>query len=160
MMSLIQARSVLAACFFIVTPTGLAGAETQIWTEKASEGMITLAYGPVDSSQHPTLLLSCFNEMGVAALEIFGVIEGTRPGEKLAIEFSAGTSHTVDGVVELDDKTGGMYAEASGFEVKPLLAVLMSEGPVKVSMAATNLALTDAGRADAAEKFGQDCKLD
>jgi len=159
MMSLKHTRSLLAACAFL-TASPAVPAESLVWTETTSEGMITLRYGSVDASQHPVLLLSCFNEMAIAALEIFGVIEGTRPGEKLAIELSAGTSYTVDGQVELDDKTGSMYAEASGFEVRPLLAVLKSPGPLNVTMASTKLTLTDTGRTDAAEKFGQDCKLD
>jgi hypothetical protein len=98
--------------------------------------------------------------MGVAALDIFGAIQGARPGEKLTIEFSAGSSLALEGEAALDEETGAMYAEASGIEVKPLLAVLEAPGPVEITMAATKLTLSDKGRADAVEKFGKDCELD
>jgi hypothetical protein len=133
--------------------------ENFVWTEKASDGFVSLLYGPLDSSQQPLLLLTCFNEMGVAVLNIFGVIEGARPGEKVTIELSAGRSHPVDGQVELDPKTGLMFAEASDIEVGPVLDVLKTPGPLSIKMAATSLTLSDKGRSAAAEKFGKDCKL-
>jgi hypothetical protein len=140
---------------------GLARAEeTLVWTDKASEGFVSLTYGPLDARQPPKFLLSCFNEMGIAVLEIFGVIQGTRPGEKLTIEFSGGSSLSLEGAVELDAKGGGMFAEASDIEVKPLLEVLKLSGPITVKMAATSLSLADTGRAEAAERFGNNCKLD
>ena len=107
----------------------------------------------------PLLLLTCFNEMDVAVLNIFGVIQGTRPGDKLTIELSAGSAHPIDGQVELDPKTGVMFAEASGIEVGPLLDVLKTPGPLTIKMAATSLTLSDLGRSEAAEKFSKDCKL-
>jgi hypothetical protein len=161
MMSRNRARSVLAACLLSAAiTTGTRAEAPLIWTEKAGEGMISLSYGAVDPSVQPTLLLSCFNEMGVAALDIFGAIEGARPGEKLTIAFAAGSTHKIEGEAALDDKTGALYAEASSFEVKPLIAVLKAAGPLTVTMAATTLTLSDTGRAEAVEKFGKDCELD
>lgn len=161
MMSLREARSLLAVCLLFTAPVDLARSEeTFVWTEKASAGMVSLTYGPVDTSKQPVFLLSCFNEMGIAALDIFGAIQGARPGDKLAIELSAGSAHTLDGEVVLDDKGSGMYAEASGFDVKPVLAVLKAPGQVNVTMAETKLTLSDTGRADAAEQFSKHCELD
>jgi hypothetical protein len=106
------------------------------------------------------LLLSCFNEMGIAVVNIFSTIEATRPGEKLTIELSAaGGSHSVEGEAGIDAKAGSMFAEASDIEVKPVLAVLKSPGPLTVKMAATSLTLSDAGRAEAAERFSKNCTL-
>ena len=162
MMTRASASLLLAGCLLALSGTsgGLARTEEKfVWTEKASEGFISLVYGPLDADKRPLLLLTCFNEMDVAVLNIFGVIQGTRPGDKLTIELSAGSSHPIDGQVELDPKTGVMFAEASGIEVGPLLDVLMTPGPLTVKMAATSLTLSDLGRSEAAEKFSKDCKL-
>jgi hypothetical protein len=133
--------------------------EKSVWTEKASEGFVSLTYGPLDASKQPVLLLSCFNEMGIAVLNIFSTIEATRPGEKLTIQLSAGGSHAIEGEAGIDAKAGSMFAEASDIEVRPVLAVLKSPGPLTVKMAATSLTLTDTGRAEAAERFSKNCTL-
>ncbi|HSD93092.1 MAG TPA: hypothetical protein VLB11_08725 [Methyloceanibacter sp.] len=163
MMSPLAARLSFVVCLLAATaaPGKLVRAqETLVWTDKASEGFVSLTYGSLDATKQPKFLLSCFNEMGIAVLDIFGVIQGTRPGEKLIIEFSGGSSLSLEGAVELDTKSGSMFAEASEIEVKPLLEVLKSPGPVTVKMAATTLTLSDTGRAEAAERFGRNCKLD
>ena len=125
-MNRITARLVLVASLLLGTlPAGAVHAQgTPVWTEKMSEGFVLLSYGSLDSEQ-PVLQLSCFNEMEIAVLNIFGAIEGARPGQKLAIELSAGSvKASLDGEASLDDKTGAVFAEASGIEVKPVLAVL------------------------------------
>ena len=162
MMSRIASCLSLAACLLAVAAPGtrLHAQETLVWTDKASEGFVSLSYGPLDPSKQPKFLLSCFNEMGIAVLDIFGVIQGTRPGEKLTIEFSGGSSLSLEGAVELDAKSGSMFVEASDIEVKPLLEVLRSPGPVTVKMAATTLSFSDTGRGEAADRFGKNCKLD
>ena len=115
-----SARHLLAACLLsgALLPLSFAHAEeTLVWTTNTNGDLISLTYGSLDTSKPPVLLLSCFNEMDVAVLEIFGTIEGTRPGQKISIDFAAGsTQSSIDGAVELDDKTGLMFAEAS--EVK------------------------------------------
>ncbi|HEY6670571.1 MAG TPA: hypothetical protein VI075_06540 [Methyloceanibacter sp.] len=98
--------------------------------------------------------------MSIGVLEIFGTIEGTRPGQKLSIDLSAGgTQSSIDGAVELDDKTGTMFAEASDVEIPPLLGVLKSSGPLTVKIASTTFTLPEVGRGDAAEKFSKDCQI-
>jgi hypothetical protein len=113
----------------------------------------------LDASKQPVLLLSCFNEMGIAVLNIFSTIEATRPGEKLTIQLSAGRSHAIEGEAGIDAKAGSMFAEASDIEVRPVLAVLKSPGPLTVKIAATSVTLTDTGRAEAAERFSKNCTL-
>jgi hypothetical protein len=99
--------------------------------------------------------------MEVAVLEIFGVIEGTRPGQALTIELSAGSAELpLKGEVSLDDATGMMFAEANELKVKPVLDVLRASGPLTVNLGLTNKSLPDQGRADAVEKFSQACELD
>lgn len=155
------ARLILRAGLVLValsaSPAG--GQGTPVWTEKMSEGFVSLSYGSLDSEQ-PVLQLSCFNEMEIAVLNIFGTIEGARPGQKLGIELSAGsTKASLEGEVTLDDKTGAIFAEASGIEVKPVLAVLKAQGPVAVKTGEISQTLSDVGRAEAVEKFGKDCTL-
>jgi hypothetical protein len=164
MMSRRAARLALAA--YLVAEALLPGSvlraqETLAWTEKASEGFISLSYGSLDASQQPIFQLSCFNEMEIAVLNVFGAIDGVRPGQKLEIELAAGGAKAaLEGEASLDDKTGAIFAEASGIEVQPLLAVLKSPGPLTLKVAETSRTLSDAGRADAVAKFSKDCTLE
>jgi hypothetical protein len=160
-MNRIAARLIFAASLFLgALPASAVDAQgTPVWTEKMSEGFVSLSYGSLGSEQ-PILQLSCFNEMEIAVLNIFGAIEGTRPGQKLSIELSAGSAKAaLEGEASLDDKTGATFAEASGIEIKPVLEVLKAPGPVTVKTGATSKTLSDAGRAEAVEKFSKDCKL-
>jgi hypothetical protein len=160
-MSPIAARLILVASLALGALPGSAvhAQGTPVWTEKSSEGFISLSYGSLDSEQ-PILQLSCFNEMEIAVLNIFGGIEGARPGQKLSIELSAGSAKAaLEGEVSLDDKTGATFAEASGIEVKPVLDVLKAEGAITVKTGETSQTLSEVGRAEAVEKFSKDCTL-
>ena len=158
-----SARLLFAGCLLAgaALPGSFArGEETLVWTANSTGGLIALTYGSLDSSKPPVLLLSCFNEMDVAVLEIFGAIEGTRPGQELAIEIAAGSSQSsIKGEASLDDKTGVMFAEASSIEIEPLLAVLKSPGPLTIKTAMTTRTLPEIGRAEAVEKFSKDCQV-
>jgi hypothetical protein len=160
-MNRIAARLILAASIVLAVPSGSAqrAEGTPVWTEKMSEGFVSLSYGSLDTEQ-PILQLSCFNEMEIAVLNIFGAIEGTRQGQKLSIELFAGSAKaTLEGEVSLDDKTGATFAEASGIEVKPVLDVLKAQGAITVKIGDTSQTLSEVGRAEAVEKFSKDCKL-
>lgn len=163
MMSRASVRPLLAACVLAgaLLPFSFARCEeTLVWTANTNGDLISLSYGSLDTSKPPVLLLSCFNEMSIGVLEIFGTIEGTRPGQKLSIDLSAGgTQSSVPGAAELDDKTGTMFAEASDVEIAPLLGVLKASGPLTVKLASTTRTLPEVGRAEAAEKFSKDCQI-
>jgi hypothetical protein len=162
-MTRIPVRSLFAAALlFIALPQGAGHVqESQVWTEKADEGRASLAYGPLDPAKTPLFLLTCFNNMDVAVLEIFVVIEGTRPGQPLTIELSAGSAKLpLKGEVSVDDATSSMFAEANEVKVRPVLEVLRAPGPLTINLGLTNKTLSDQGRADAVEKFDQACKLD
>lgn len=136
------------------------GEDSLVWIANTNGGLITLTFGSLDTSKPPVLLLSCFNEMDVAVLEIFGAIDGARPGEELSIDLSAGSSQaSIKGAASLDDTTGAMFAEASGIEIAPVLGVLKSRGPLTVKTAATTRTLPEPGRADAVAKFSEDCQV-
>jgi hypothetical protein len=157
-MRLLLALAFLAAgslASFARTEEGL------MWTQKSSEGLTTLSYGSLDPAKTPLFLLSCFNGVDVAVLDIFAVIEGTRPGQALTIELSAGSAQSpLKGEASVDDATGSMFAEAGDIALKPVLEVLREKGPLTIKMGLTTTTLSDAGRADAVDKFSKDCELD
>jgi hypothetical protein len=159
----LSTRRLLAACLLAgaMFPISLVrGEETLVWTSNTNGDLISLTYGSLDTAKPPVLLLSCFNEMKIGVLEIFGTIEGTRPGQKLSIDLSAGDAKAaIEGAVELDDKTGMMFAEASDIEIAPLLGVLKAPGPLTVKTGLTTRTLPEVGRADAAAKFRTDCQV-
>jgi hypothetical protein len=162
-MTRIPVRSFIAAVLlFLALPQRAARAEESlVWSERSDEGRVSLAYGPLDPAKTPLFLLTCFNNMGVAVIEVFGAIEGTRPGQPLTIELSAGSAKlSLQGGVSVDDATSSMFAEANEVKVKPVLEALRASGPLTVNLGLTSKTLSDQGRADAVEKFDQACELD
>ena len=164
MMSRNQARLFLAGCMAVCTLSSAISAraeESLVWLERASEGFVSLAYGPLDPAKSPLLLLSCFDGMGIAVLDLHIAIDGAKAGEALTIVLSAaGARSQVDGEATLDDANGMIFAEASDIAVKPVLEVLRQAGPVAVTIGQTNATLSDQGRADAVGKFSKDCQID
>ena len=132
-----------------------------MWIEKASEGFVSLGYGPLDPAKTPTLLLSCFDAMAIAVLDLHIPIDGAKSGEALTIALSAGEAKAnVEGEAALDEASGMIFAEASDIAVKPVLEVFRQPGPVAVTVGQTNATLSDQGRADAVDKFSKDCQID
>jgi hypothetical protein len=164
MMRRIRTRLLLAVCLVAgaLSPGRSTWAEeSQVWVEKASEGFVSLAYGPLDPAKVPLLLLSCFDAMGIAVLDLHITIDGVKPGEALTIALAAGEAKAqVEGEAAFDDASSMIFAEASDIAVKPVLEVLRQPGPLAVTVGQTNATLPDQGRADAVAKFSQDCQID
>ena len=160
----ISARSLLAALFLMgaLSAGRLARAEdTLVWLDKSSESLVSLGYGPVDPAKNPLFLLSCFNAMSIAVLDVQKEIPGATPGEKLTIELSAGDAKaSIEGEAARDEASGVTFGEASDIAVKPVLEVLRAPGQVTVTMGKTSATLSDQGRGQAVAKFSQDCQLD
>jgi hypothetical protein len=154
------AHSVFAFVIAATACLSLAWAEdTQVWLSKSNGSLVTLAYGPVDPTKTPLFLLSCFNGMDVAVLDIHQNISGAKAGDKVAIKLSAGgASASLDG--ETADASGEVFGEASDIKVKPVLAVLSEKGPVTVKIGGTTATLSEQGRAEAVEQFAGACTLD
>jgi hypothetical protein len=152
----------LAACLLLAAAQNPAGAEEGlIWTESASEGFVSLRYGPLNPAAAPVFLLSCFDEMGIAVLDVRKEVEGAKSGEALSIALAAGEAKAeVKGEAMRDDATGMVFAEASDIAVKPVLEILRQPGPVSVSVGKASASLSDKGRAQALERFSKDCALD
>jgi hypothetical protein len=162
MMIRISARLFLAVCFLTLAPGRFARAEEQlVWTETASAGFISLAYGALDPAKPPRFLFSCFNAMSIAVLDLRTEMAEAKPGQALTIALSAGDAKApVEGEAARDDATGVTFAKASDIAVKPVLEVLRQSGPLTVKIGEASAALSDQGRAEAVEKFSGDCKLD
>jgi hypothetical protein len=152
----------LAACLLMATAQNAAHAqEDLIWTQTASEGFVSLRYGPLDPAAAPLFLLSCFDEMGIAVLDVRKKLEGAKSGEALSIALAAGEAKAeVEGEAMRDDATGMIFAEASDIAVKPVLEILRQPGPISVSVGKATASLSDKGRAQALERFSKDCALD
>ena len=120
-----------------------------------------MRYGPVDPATAPLFLLSCFDEMGIAVLDVRKEVEGAKSGEALVIALAAGEAKAeVKGEAMRDDATGMTFAEASDIAVKPVLEVLRQAGPISVTVGTTSASLSDKGRSQAVERFSNDCALD
>ena len=151
----------MAACLLAAAQASSVRAEDNlIWTGKASEGLVSLSYASLDPAKAPLFLLSCFDAMGIAVLDLRQEIAGAKSGDALTIALSAGDAKAeVKGEAASDD-AGMTFAEASDIAVKPVLEVLRQAGPVTVTAGAASVSLSDKGRAQAVERFTKDCPLE
>lgn len=135
--------------------------DRSVWTGKANGGLATLSYGSIDTTKSPEFLLSCFNGMDVAVLDIRAAIAGVEAGKPLTLQLLAGTQ-----TVEIkaggasDGKEGAAYAEASDVQVKPILAVLGQTGPITLKIGEASTSFSDLGRMDALKTFSEECAID
>ena len=158
-MTLLVRAFLLAASAAIVFLAAQARAESVVWTERTNGDLTTLAYGPLDPNAIPLFLLSCFNEMEIAVLDIHQEVAGA-PGDPVTIEISSAKGQApLQGEVAKNRDTGKTFAEASDIKVKPILDVLGEEGPLSIAIGEASVKLTDAGRMAAVAQFGKDCKL-
>ena len=138
----------VAVCVTAIPLPGFAAAEMPlIWTERSSGGLTTLAYGPLDPAQDPLFLLSCFNGMSIAVLDVHKEhhrhrarsaphhrdIIRPRPSRRSRARWHATT------------KRGATFGEASNISVKPVLEVLRDPGPLTIKMGETSATLSDQG---------------
>jgi hypothetical protein len=72
---------IASSLLFFALPQSVASTEESlVWTEESDEGRVSLAYGPLDQAKTPLFLLTCFNNMDVAVLEIFWGHRGNATG--------------------------------------------------------------------------------
>lgn len=137
-----------------------ARSETLLWMAKASGGLVTLAYGSPDPMKNPLFLLSCFNEMNIAVLDVHKDVTGVKPGDALTIELAAGAETApVEGEAARDDVNNITFGEASDMALAPILDVLRETGPVTLTMGETSATLAEPGRAEALAQFVKDCQV-
>ncbi|MEE8633064.1 MAG: hypothetical protein V3S93_01170 [Methyloceanibacter sp.] len=134
--------------------------ETSVWTNKENGSFVTLTYGPLDPAKTPLFMLSCFNGMGIAVLNVHSDLPDTKPGTGITIDLASGElALPVEAEAVRDPASGDTLSEAGDIEIKPILNVLRGKSPVTVKVVGTNSKLSDHGRAEAVEKFTEACEL-
>lgn len=142
-----------------VSGAGLAQ-ETLVWTQKASGGFVTLAYGPIDPNKTPLFMLSCINGAGIAVLDVSAGAADAKPGTDMTIDLTnADLTAPVEAEVIHDEASGTALVEASDIDVKPILDVLKAAGPVTMKVGEAIAELSDRDRAQAVEQFTKSCEL-
>jgi hypothetical protein len=153
---------IISTALLTMTALSAYAEDRSVWTGKANGGLATLSYGSIDLTKSPEFLLSCFNGMGIAVLDIRAAVVPVEPGKALAIQLLAGTQTVeikADGAS--DGKEGTLpYAEASDVQVKPILAVLGQPGPVTLKIGDASVSFSDLGRSDAVKTFSEECAID
>lgn len=154
-------RVFLAAVLLAGSLSGVALAtEPSVWTGKTNGSFVTLTYGPLDPAKTPLFMLSCFNGMGIAVLNVHTDLTDTKPGTPLTIELASGDlTVPVEAEVARDRASGITFGEASDIEVKPILDVLRGNSPVTVKVGGASAELADHGRAEAVGRFTENCEL-
>jgi hypothetical protein len=105
--------------------------------------------------------LICRNNDKKTGMTVYVDIEGTRVGEPVAIELAAGLSKlSIEGNISTDEMSGFHFAEAAGFKIKPVIALLEGNGPVKVTTGKVVTTLPEKGRAAELANFSKICALD
>jgi len=157
-----MSRFLLTATLLVVALPGLSFAEeTSVWNAKPNGSFVTLTFGPISADKAPLFMLSCFNGMGIAVLDVRPELGDTKPGTPLSIDLAAGDQTAkVEGEATRDEESGATFAESSDAKVKPILDVLRVIGPVTLKVGTASTELTDTGRADAINRFTEDCTLD
>jgi hypothetical protein len=162
MAAYLQARFLAKACLLALSAAvlfGQAQAASLVWTERMNGDLTTLAYGPLDQAEIPLFLLSCFNEMEIAVLDVHQAVDGSA-GDAITIELSSAKGQApIEGEIAKNRETGTSFAEASDIRVKPILEVLRDEGSLTLTVGNSSATLSDAGRAAAVAQFAKDCKL-
>ena len=154
-------RVLLAAALLAGSLSSVALAkETSVWTDKENGSFVTLTYGPLDPAKTPLFMLSCFNGMGIAVLNVHSGLPDTKPGTALTIDLASGDlKMPIEAEAVRDPASGDTLSEASDIEMKSILDVLRGESPVTVKVGGTSGELSDHGRAEAVKNFSENCEL-
>jgi hypothetical protein len=94
-------------------------------------------------------------------MTVYVDIEGAKVGEPVTIELARdGSKASIEGKTATDEMSGFVFAQADGFPVKPVIAVLDGKGPVIVTTGKTKTVLPEEDRAEELAKFAKQCRLD
>jgi len=131
------------------------------WMSGAGDGNALLTYGSPDTGEDYLFNLSCGNKDKSSRATLYVDIEGTKVGQKIGIELNAGAKKvSLDGKIATDEMSGFHFAEAKGFKIKPLIALLQEKGPITAKAGKIVSVLPEKGRAVQLSAFAKACKLD
>jgi len=155
----------LAACLALAAPFGAVAAAEDYpgfaWMSGAGDGNALLTYGSPDTGEDYLFNLSCGNKDKSSRATLYVDIEGTKVGQKIGIELNAGAKKvSLDGKIAADEMSGFHFAEAKGFKIKPLIALLKEKGPITAKAGKIVSVLPEKGRAAQLSEFAKACKLD
>lgn len=161
-MTQLMARILTATALLVAALVSPARAEDiLLWTAREDGGLVSLSYGSFDPGKIPIFMVTCFNGMNIAVLNLHEELSGTEPGQKITIDIAAGAAKTpVQGEAASNERNGPLFAEASGIAIAPVLNVLKEPGPVTVSVGDTRVTLSDTGRTEAVARFSKDCQVE
>ena len=163
--SILHAEEPLPSCrspACCIAARGEPGQGNHVWSAKTSGSFVTLTYGPLDADKAPLFLLSCFNGMGIAVLDLHpGLRDDTKPGKPLTIELKAGDQTAqVEGEATRDEASGIDLRRGERYRGEALLEVLREKRPGDGSKRSASTELPNAGRADAVSRVHQRLQLD
>jgi hypothetical protein len=131
------------------------------WLENKGGGNVSLAYGSPETAEDFLFALSCRNKDKLTDMTVYVDIAGTKVGQAMPIELSVGTAQlTVQGKVTTDEMSGFHFAEAKGFKIKPVIALLKGKGPVTATTGKVVSTMSEKGRDKALAAFAKACTLD
>jgi hypothetical protein len=120
----------------------------------------TLIYGSTETAEDLRFWLGCNNAKKTTETTLYVDNADSKVGQKVTLEFGAGNTKTsLKGKFSTDELIGP-FAEATGFQVKPLIEVFKAKGPVTVKTAEIVTELPEKGRAKAVTSFAKACSLD
>jgi hypothetical protein len=149
----------LALLFGLAAPLPLAAEEDPKWMVHADGGLVVIAY-QVPDSDDTRFHLDCDHKTRRIRVTVFEEVKKTRVGQPITIEIANGAEKLgLKGKTATSGLYGFVYAQASGFKLAPLLALIARDGEISVRAKTASMTLPDAGRALAVREFGEKCKL-
>jgi hypothetical protein len=154
-------RGIALALAIWLGGTELAAATDEYaWISDYGDGIAYLSYA-VPESDDFVFGLNCSNNDKATWMTVYVDIEGTRVGDPVTIEFVQGVSKfSVEGKIATDETSGFHFAEATGFKIKPVIALLRAKGDATVTTGKVVTKLPEKGRAAELQSFAKFCKLD
>jgi hypothetical protein len=152
----------LAAWLTLAAPLGAAEDYPGFtWMSGAASGDALLIFGSPETGEDYLFNLICRNKDKSTGATLYVDIAGSKVGQKATIELAAGTKKLpLDGKIATDEMSGFHFAEAKGFKIKPVIALLQEKGPITAKTGKVVSALPEKGRAAKLSEFAKACKLD
>ncbi|HEX2449114.1 MAG TPA: hypothetical protein VHK26_13195 [Methyloceanibacter sp.] len=155
--------ALLLAAGLLVTPLLAFAADDPgyVWMSGPGEGNALLTYGSAETGEDYVFNLICGNKDRRTEATLYVDIAGTEIGQPIIIELAAGAAKvSLKGKIATDEMSGFHFAEAKGFKIKPVIALLKEKESITAKTGKLVTDLPDKGRAAPAAEFAKTCKLD